>query len=175
MALDLHETGVLPIFRECKRRKGNYEHKEQVSFYENIKERDNCYLDTDESDNETQNGDVDLGLPASEHFRKHYRFCPSTVKALCLLLGNEIKPLATTNHAFTEMQRLCIALRFYATGSHQMCVGDGEGASQASVSRIVKQVTTALSNHSDDLIAFHIDEDVLSTVAKGFYGFSGSM
>ena len=73
-------------------------------------------------------------VKGSEHFRKRYHFCEKTVKALCLLLGNEIKPLATTNHAFTEMQKLCIALGFYATGSHQIAVRDGEGASQASVS-----------------------------------------
>ena len=73
------------------------------------------------------------------------------------------------------MQKLCIALRFYATGSHQMSVGDGEGASQSSVSRIVKQVTLALAGHADDLIAFNVDQDVVETIAKGFYGFSGSM
>ena len=94
---------------------------------------------------------------------------------MCLLLGNEIKPLATTNHAFTEMQKLCIALRFYATGSHQIAVGNGEGALQASMSRIVKQVTLALSSHTEDLITFHVDQDVMETVAKVFYGFSGSM
>ena len=73
------------------------------------------------------------------------------------------------------MQKLCIALRFYATGSHQIVIGDGEGASQASVSRIVKQVTLALAGHADDLISFNIDQEVLETVAKGFYGFSGNM
>ena len=156
------------MFRENNKRKGSYEHKEQVSFYENIEEKDTCYVDGATCNEPEPN------VKGSEHFRKCYCFCEKTVKALCLLLGNEIKPLATTNHAFTEMQKLCIALHFYATGSHQIAVGDGEGASQASVSRIVKQVALALADHCDDLIAFHVDNDIMQTVAKGFYGFSGS-
>ena len=167
MALDLHETGVLSIFRERYRRKGSYEHKEQVGFYQNVNRDEDGYIGSQETDSEE--------LLGSEQFHKRYRFCEKTVHALCLLLGNEIKPLATTNNAFSEMQKLCIALRFYATGSHQIAIGDREGASQSSVSRIVKQVTLALAGHADDLILFNVDQDVMETVAKGFYGFSGSM
>ena len=167
MALDLHETGVLSIFRESNRRKGSYAHKDQIGFYENVNKNEDCYMECEPSDSEE--------LLGSEQFRKRYRFCEKTVNALCLLLGKEIEPLATTNNAFTAMQKLCIALRFYATGSHQIVIGDGEGASQASVSRIVKQVTLALAGHADDLISFNIDQEVMETVAKGFYGFSGSM
>ena len=99
---------------------------------------------------------------------------PQTVEALCLLLGNRLEPKAYTNKAFTPMQKLCITLRFLATGTHQMEVGDGEGASQASVSRIVRQVCAALPDKADDLVVFSLDPDILATVAKGFYGFSGS-
>ena len=38
-----------------------------------------------------------------------------------------------TNHAFTTEQRICIALKFYATGSFQHEIGDGEGASQSRI------------------------------------------
>ena len=120
-AWDLHETGVLPLFRESNRRKGSYEHKDQISFYENIREHDECYMD----DSDTEGNYTEMS--GSKQFRKCYRFREKTGKALCLLLGNEIKPKATTNNAFNEMQRLCIALRFYATGSHQMAVGDVKG------------------------------------------------
>ena len=167
----LHDTGVLPIFRQNTRRKGSYDHIDQVAYYQSIEEHDGCYL----SKNESEMEEGEPVVSESEQFRKRYRFREKTVKALCLLLGNEIKPLAKTNNAFSEMQKMCIALRFYATGSHQMCVGDGEGASQASVSRIVKQVTLALAGHVNDLVSFHIDQDVMETVANGFYGFSGSM
>ena len=110
----------------------------------------------------------------SEHFRERYRFQPKTVEALCLLLGGRLKPLASTNNAFTPMQKLCIALRFYATGTHQIEVGDGEGASQALVSRIVNEVSEALAEQADQLIVFSLDPDIMKTVSTGFYGFSGS-
>ena len=62
MALDLHETGVLSIFRESNRRKGSYEHKNQVGFYENVKKNEDCYMNGHESDSEEVLG--------SEQFRK---------------------------------------------------------------------------------------------------------
>ena len=55
-----------------------------------------------------------------------------------------------------------------------MEVGDGEGASQSSVCRIVKQVSKALANHANDLISFSLDDDILETVSTGFYGFKAS-
>ena len=52
--------------------------------------------------------------------------------------------------------------------------GDGEGASQASVSRIVKQVSEVLSDHMEDVVVFNVDPNVLDCVARGFFGFNGS-
>ena len=157
-AMEIAGLGVLGLFRDSKKRKGSYEHKKQLEFYSNVE------------------GDVDGvdGNANSEHFRKRYRFRPKTVEALTMLLGKEIEPVAYMNNAFTAEQKLCIALRFYATGTHQIEVGDGEGASQASVSRIVKQVSKVLSDHIDDLMVFNVDPDVLETVARGFFGFNGS-
>lgn len=79
-----------------------------------------------------------------------------------------------TNHAFTIEQRICIALKFYATGSFQHEIGDGEGASQSSLSRIVARVSRVLASHADDIIKFSVDQTILDRVASGFYGFSGS-
>ena len=159
--LDLGDVG---LYRKVVKRRGSYCHKDQVEFYKRRK------IDSDHeasSDEESDEG--------SSQFRKRYRFREKTVEALCLLLGNEIEPKAKTNNAFTAMQKLCIALRFYATGTYQMEVGDGEGASQSSVCRIVKEVSKALAAHSSDLINFNIDPIILESVSKGFYGFSGSM
>ena len=138
-----------------------------MQFYSSVERGDESDVSGEEDSEETSK--------SSEHFRRRYRFQPQTVEALCLLLGNKLKPKVATNNAFTAMQKLCITLRFLATGTHQMEVGDGEGASQASVSRIIKQVTDALAGHADDLIRFHVDQEVMEIVAKGFYGFSGSM
>ena len=106
-AMEIAGLGVLGLFRDPQKRKGSYAHKDQLDFYSNL----------DEGNDE---GDAN-----SEHFRKRYMFRPKTVEALLLLLGKEIEPLARINNAFTAKQKLCIALRFYATGTHQLEVGDG--------------------------------------------------
>ena len=165
-SLNLTELGLIPMFRHPKRRKGSYKHKDQVQFYSNVERGDESDVSGEEDSEETSK--------TSEHFRRRYRFQPQTVEALCLLLGNKLKPKAYTNNAFTPMQRLCITLRFLATGTHQMEVGDGEGASQASVSRIVKQVCGILAEETEQLVTFSLDPDILQSVARGFYGFSGS-
>ena len=165
-SLNLTELGLIPMFRHPKRRKGSYQHKDQVHFYSNVERGDESDVSGEE--------DTEENSKTSEHFRRRYRFQPQTVEALCLLVGNSLKPKAYTNNAFTAMQKLCITLRFLATGTHQMEVGDGEGASQASVSRIVNEVCAVLAEQADQLVVFSLDPEILKTVASGFYGFSGS-
>ena len=82
--------GIVPIFRQNKRRKGSYQHKNQLDFY--------SYEDGEQE--------------ASPQFRKRYRYTEKSVRAIVALLGNELVPKATTNHAFTPTQRLCIPLDF---------------------------------------------------------------
>ena len=165
-SLNLTELGLIPMYRHPKRRKGSYDHKDQVKFYSNVERGDGSDASGEE--------DPEENTKTSEHFHKCYRFQPQTVEALCLLLGNRLEPKAKTNNAFTPMQKICITLRFLATGMHQMEVSDSEGASQASVSRIVREVTAALADQADQLVVFSLDPDILKTVATGFYGFSGS-
>ena len=165
-SINLTELGLIPMFQHPKKRKGSYEHKDQVAFYSNIQRGDGSNASGEDDPEET--------TKSSEHFHRRYRFQPQTVEALCLLLGDRLKAKAMTNNAFTPMQKLCITLRFLATGTHQMEVGDGEGASQVSVSRIVREVSSALVDKADELVVFSLDPDILQTVAKGFYGFSGS-
>ena len=163
--LNLTELGLIPLYWHPKRRKGSYQHKDQIDFYSNVERGD-----SDGSGEE----DTEENSKQSEHFRKHYRFQPQTVEALCLLLGKILEPKVYTNNAFTPLQKICITLRFLATGTHQMEIGDGEGASQASVSRIVREVCQALADQTDQVVVFSLDHDILRTVAQGFYGFSGS-
>ena len=150
--IQLTDFGIIPIFRIPRRRKGGYEHKNQFDFYSLVGAEDE----------------------ASEGFRKRYRFTENSVKAIANLLGDEIEPKAMTNNAFTAYQKMCIALRFYGTGSNQAEVGDGEGASQSSVCRIVDEVTEALCRHTNDLVVMSQDNEILNQVSTGFYGFKGS-
>ena len=111
---------------------------------------------------------------SSDYFRLRYRFKERTVKAMSDFFHDEIGPKAKTNNAFSAEQRLCMTLRFLASGSFQKVVGDSEGASQASVHNHIITVVMAMSRHADQFVRFSLDEDVLQNTETGFYGFSGS-
>ena len=93
---------------------------------------------------------------------------------MCNLLGEEFSPKSGANNAFTTKQRLCIALRYYATGTFQYQIGDSECASQASCHRIIKKVLQVLASHVTDVVQFSTDPDVFQSVSEGFYAFKGS-
>ena len=150
--MDLDEIGVVPIFRTHRRRNGGYFHKNQMQYYSLVGEEDKH----------------------SPQFRSRYRFTETTIKSLAALYGEQLVLLKKTNNTFTVEQKLCIALRYYATGTQQTEVGDGEGASQAPVSRIVNQVTRIFSKACDNVVKFSLDDSILETVSSGFYGFKGS-
>ena len=89
-------------------------------------------------------------------------------------LEDDIGPIAYTNNALNAEQRLCCALRFYATGTFQSEVGDGEGISQSTIHRIISRVSEVLARKANSLIKFSVDENILQRVSDGFFGFSGS-
>ena len=136
------------IWRHPVKRKGDYKHKDQLNYY-------------------------GLGV-CEDEFRKHYRFRKDTVRVLCTLLGEEFSPKSGANNAFTTEQRLCIALRYFATGTFQREIGDAEGASQSSIQRIIKKVSKVLASHVNDVVQFSMDPNVYKAVSDGFYAFKGS-
>ena len=138
-------------FRSFNYRKIKYEHRDQLD----------CYGAEDDED-------------SSDHFRLHYRFKQKTVKALVELFRDEIGPKSKTNKAFTAEQRMCLTLRFLATGSFQKIIGDSEGGSLATMHNHIMKVVKAMSWHADQFIRFSLDEEVLANIETGFYGFSGS-
>ena len=81
--LNLTELGLIPLFRHPKRRKGSYDHKDQIEFYSNVERGD-----SDASGEE----DTEENSKQSEHFCKRHKFQPQTVEALSLLLGNSLEP-----------------------------------------------------------------------------------
>ena len=97
-------------FRGFNYQRIKYVHKDQLDYYGSSEERE-----------------------SSDHFRLRYRFKEKTVKTLSELFRNEIGPKCRTNNAFTAEQRICMTLRFLATGSFQKLLGDSEGTCQASV------------------------------------------
>ena len=146
--MDPTGLNILGLDREPVRRNDSYAHKVQLEFY-----------GTEENE---------------QQFRIRYRFKKNTVRLLTELIYDEIAPKAHTNHAFTAEQKMCIALRYFATGTFQRQIGDSEGASQSSLHRIVHLVADALAAHADSIINFSTDPEIFKTVSDGFYAFTGS-
>ena len=109
-----------------------------------------------------------------EQFRSKYRFRENTVCWLTNKLEDQLAPLALCNNALKTRQRICCCLRFYATGTFQKEVADGEGVSQATMQRCIHDVTDVLCKLSNQSIKFSVAESVMKRVSRGFYGFSGS-
>ena len=109
--MDVTGLNLLGLNQEPMRRNDAYHHRDQLKFY-----------GTEEND---------------DQFRIRYRFRKNTVRLLTELLHDKITLKANTNHAFSAEQKVCIALRYFATGTFQRQVGDSEGASQSSLHRIV--------------------------------------
>ena len=147
--MDLLDLDFYGLNRQPVRRNKDYNHKEQLNFY-GIEEK-------------------------QEQFRLRYRFRKDTVRVLTDLIRDDIEPKAKTNNAFSAEQKVCITLRYYATGTFQRVVGDTEGASQSTCHRIIKEVSKAFASRADTLIRFSTDPKVLEDVSDGFYAFKGSM
>ena len=96
------------------------------------------------------------------------------MRLLTEVIRDDIEPKAKTNNAFTAEQKMCIALRYFAMGTFQRQVGDSEGASQSSLHRIVPKVAEALAKHTDAVVQFCTDPEILADVSNGFYAFNGS-
>lgn len=74
-------------------------------------------------------------------FRTRFRIRKACAEEILNLIGNNLVFLSNRNRPITPMNQLLITLRFYATGSFQLCTGDHFNVSKATICRIVKKVT----------------------------------
>ncbi|CAG2219871.1 HARBI1 [Mytilus edulis] len=71
--------------------------------------------------------------------------------------------------ALTVEQQVCIALRFYASGSFLQVIGDTLGYDKGTVSRVVSDVTDSLIDIKDDFVSWPTDVDSSNRIKCGFY------
>ena len=108
-----------------------------------------------------------------EHdFYERFRFTKAGVTYLCNLLQDDLSPVCSRSHAISLPMKICTALRFCATGSFQMLVGDTNSISQPSVSRIVNQFITAMAGKTENFIIFPRMNFEITRLKQGFYGIS---
>ena len=90
-----------------------------------------------------------------EDFIKRYRFSKDRVHFIIDVLEDDhLKHVTNRNHAIPVHLQVTAALQYYATGTFQQTVGDTICLSQPTISRIVKDVSTALARRGRDFIKF---------------------
>ena len=104
---------------------------------------------------------------------ERYRFSRQGLIYLRDLLEPYIANSTRRSRALTVSQTLCIALRFFATGTFLYSVGDAENIGKTAVCGAVRKVYLALKKLMDVFITFpgHVG---LNAIKEGFYGIAGN-
>ena len=83
---------------------------------------------------------------------QRYRFSREGIERIEALLHDDIAPKADRNHPIAPIDKVCAALHFFATGCFQRTDGDTLHLSQASLSRIIAQVSDALARRLPEFV-----------------------
>lgn len=103
---------------------------------------------------------------------ERYRFSRDGIAYICRLLNPYIANNTRRNRALTVPQTVCIALRFFASGTFLYTVGDAENISKASVCRSVRTVYLSLKRLLNVFITFP-GHKAIRTIKHAFYGIAG--
>ncbi|XP_029908331.1 putative nuclease HARBI1 [Myripristis murdjan] len=103
---------------------------------------------------------------------ERYRFSGEGLQYICQLLEPYISNVTHRNHALTVPQTVCIALRFFATGTFMYSVGDAENLGKNTVCRAIHKVAGALTELIDAFVVFpgHLPTQCIK---EGFYDIAG--
>lgn len=104
---------------------------------------------------------------------KRYRLSKTTIKSISILLDTKLKPIDNRGYPLTTTQQLLITLRYYATGSIQIVIGDLMGVHQTTAGKIVHRVTAAIASLSKNYIKMPSTADEIRKTKLGFFNLSG--
>jgi len=92
---------------------------------------------------------------------------------LVLQIKDKLEHPSERNECLSPMNQLLVALRYYATGTFQLVVGDTFGVSKATVCRTVHRVTRAIAELRDKYVHFPATAEERRSIMQLFYGKSG--
>lgn len=103
---------------------------------------------------------------------ERYRFDRDGILFLDANLNNILQPKTNRNHSLSSIQKILVTLRYFATDGIQLNDADIHKISQPSVSRIINEVTNAISNpvFSSRFIKFPLSRDQIQKNNADFYG-----
>ncbi|XP_064630742.1 putative nuclease HARBI1 [Lineus longissimus] len=101
---------------------------------------------------------------------RRYRMTRPVLLEVIDLLQDDIAPYTLRSHAVPATLQVCVALRYFATGSLQLDNGDmSNGLSQPTISRIITRVATALQGKAKHFITFPRTAAEQERQKEGFY------
>lgn len=113
-----------------------------------------------------------LEMFSDKEFKMRYRFDKNTVKFLCETISANLAPVIYYKHTLSVLEQIFIALRFYATGTFQVVIGDDINVHKTTVSRVVFKVSKEIAKLSRTYINMPNNENLREVKAQ-FYGIAG--
>uniref|UniRef100_A0A8C2DXG6 Putative nuclease HARBI1 n=1 Tax=Cyprinus carpio TaxID=7962 RepID=A0A8C2DXG6_CYPCA len=106
---------------------------------------------------------------------RRYRLDRAGIMFVVDLLRDAITSPTRRHNAITPEKKVITTLRYLATGKMQQCSSDDLGLSQSSVSRVITQTLTALSqpNIVTQFVSFPLDARTLHTHKRAFMDIAG--
>jgi hypothetical protein len=115
---------------------------------------------------------AEFGDLTNQEVISRYRLDKDGIMFLTELLREDLQPKTLKKNAITPLQKVKIALRYFASGEIQLNDGDIHGISQPSVSRCISQVIHSLSRPHivQRYIKFPKTQQELQDFEREFYG-----
>ncbi|XP_067124817.1 putative nuclease HARBI1 [Centruroides vittatus] len=106
-------------------------------------------------------------------FLCRYRLPKESVRNVVERIGDNLVSTSSRNYAMSPMEQLLLALRFYATGTFQLVVGDLNDLSQSSACRAINRVSFLIAQMSADYIQLPKTESERTQISQDFFHLSG--
>ncbi|KAI4454285.1 hypothetical protein MML48_10g00001223 [Holotrichia oblita] len=101
---------------------------------------------------------VDMSNWDDKEFIKRYRVSKETVNILLEHIAEQLRPATDRNYAVAPLQQLLLTLRYLATGSFYITVGDYGGVHKSTAGKIIQKCIFALAELGDQYIHLPADE-----------------
>lgn len=118
--------------------------------------------------NKTFQDRLDISYFDDVEFTKRFRFSKNAVMYLESVLKNDLEPIDFRGYPLSTVQQIMIALRYYATGSFQIVLGDLAGISQSTAGNVVHRVSKAIARKNREFIKMPVGDSFQQTQEKFF-------
>ncbi|RVE39824.1 hypothetical protein evm_015526 [Chilo suppressalis] len=104
-----------------------------------------------------------------ESFKTRFRLSKSSALDVLQLIEHQLEFPNDKNNSLSPINQLLLTLRFYATGCHQLTIGDFCGVSRTTANRVIHRVTAAIATLGHNNIKFPQTEADIRKTQIDFY------